>query len=653
MTNIPRIEKRAVFEMKYWASQQAKILGIFLIVGIFCSSLMVFRVQSAQQDADVISSAGTISDGRYSYLIFQNATATYMVDGVTDVIDFGSTNASAVINDAQGNTTANGEIYVYKGTYQISSVTVSNAVHFLGEDGCVWNLTAKPCLTVNAPAIFEGINFSTVVDGYTHIALNNDTTFEKCTFNCLIDSTAYEGVIDETASSPISLTMEDCSLVGGRQGADDFYFVTLGEAVNTNFTTLAVNDFTVENLVVSRSGGTDNRTQVFTVDHACGDSIVFGNIMLKNVTASVAMVLNDYNYTRSLVVDAFTFLGPMTYESGGNGVASNAHMNPIGGSNYGTATLTNFNIFDRSHEVIIARHLSIDGWIQSPTNTSETYSGGIDLGATNFYPCDAEINNFQGTNNMIDMDGYTHLTLTNCIFSNARLLILDETSNTYPKVCEATNCMWLYNSSLPITYGSDIEIVGVTTNLTQLTLSNCYYERNLFGFDSNFSCGPCQIILNGITSDWTYHSYNYPCLVSATDYRDSNVTFSISNSRIATVYAPLGYIDASIPWPRIYTYSSNDRFENVQWKNWTDINTGQDYVSLSSEYTSSATNSTDTTFTFTDTLVASPAFVSCSFNVTGYTDYSWTRSGNTITVTVSAKPNSAAFTCYLYAKVTP
>ncbi len=55
--------------MGSWSSQHVRTLRTFFVVGILCFSLMVFRVQGAQQDAHIISSTGTItSSGNLGWL---------------------------------------------------------------------------------------------------------------------------------------------------------------------------------------------------------------------------------------------------------------------------------------------------------------------------------------------------------------------------------------------------------------------------------------------------------------------------------------------------------------------------------------------------------------------------------------------------------
>jgi parallel beta-helix repeat protein len=76
--------------------------------------------------------AGTVGGLPYTYLVFGNVTATYMVNGTTGVIDFSSTNASQVINFALGNLTSGRtweETILLKGNFAIDSSLTAFSNH--------------------------------------------------------------------------------------------------------------------------------------------------------------------------------------------------------------------------------------------------------------------------------------------------------------------------------------------------------------------------------------------------------------------------------------------------------------------------------------------------------------------------------------------
>ncbi len=79
--------------------------------------------------------AGTVGNQPYSYLVFTNATATYMVSGLNGSITFSSSNASAVIDNAGGNASlVKGSVFIKTGDYNMSSpVLVGNNTSWFGE----------------------------------------------------------------------------------------------------------------------------------------------------------------------------------------------------------------------------------------------------------------------------------------------------------------------------------------------------------------------------------------------------------------------------------------------------------------------------------------------------------------------------------------
>jgi len=98
--------------------------------------------------------AGTVGGLPFSYLIFNNATATYMVNGATGNIDFQSTNASQVLNNALGNTTSGGTVFVKAGTYTLTnSIIIYPTEGLMGEGQEVTIFLAANNL--DAPVILE------------------------------------------------------------------------------------------------------------------------------------------------------------------------------------------------------------------------------------------------------------------------------------------------------------------------------------------------------------------------------------------------------------------------------------------------------------------------------------------------------------------
>lgn len=97
-------------------------------------------------------SPGTVYGLPFQYLVFKNSTATYMVNGTTSTIDYSSTNSSAVLNFALGNTSS-GLVYVKSGTYSLDhGITVGRKVHLMGEGelNTILQMTASGnCITID------------------------------------------------------------------------------------------------------------------------------------------------------------------------------------------------------------------------------------------------------------------------------------------------------------------------------------------------------------------------------------------------------------------------------------------------------------------------------------------------------------------------
>lgn len=64
--------------------------------------------------------AGTLEGKQpYAYLVFQNSTAVYMVNGTTGQVDWSHEDAGTLITNALGNSSGQGEVYVTAGEYTI------------------------------------------------------------------------------------------------------------------------------------------------------------------------------------------------------------------------------------------------------------------------------------------------------------------------------------------------------------------------------------------------------------------------------------------------------------------------------------------------------------------------------------------------------
>jgi len=83
----------------------------------------------------------------YSYLVFQNATATYAINGITGDIDYSDTDAEAVINDADDNMPSDGGLLLLNpATYNLdSAITLGKRTRLKGQGAhnTILNVTAN------------------------------------------------------------------------------------------------------------------------------------------------------------------------------------------------------------------------------------------------------------------------------------------------------------------------------------------------------------------------------------------------------------------------------------------------------------------------------------------------------------------------------
>jgi hypothetical protein len=73
------------------------------------------------------------NQGPYTYMIFKNLTATYMLNGTTGAIDYGSKNESAVLNNAIGNLSQGQKMFIKSGTYKCHNVVLKAGIVIEGE----------------------------------------------------------------------------------------------------------------------------------------------------------------------------------------------------------------------------------------------------------------------------------------------------------------------------------------------------------------------------------------------------------------------------------------------------------------------------------------------------------------------------------------
>lgn len=84
--------------------------------------------------------AGTVNGLPFRYTIFQNVTATYLVNGTTGAIDDSSTTENNIFINAIGNSSSGGRIFVKDSLYEGIHVHLASNIHLVGES---WNTILK------------------------------------------------------------------------------------------------------------------------------------------------------------------------------------------------------------------------------------------------------------------------------------------------------------------------------------------------------------------------------------------------------------------------------------------------------------------------------------------------------------------------------
>ena len=596
--------------------KSAKIVAIMLMVALV-ASLITYQWTTASFQGSLESLPFYVGAPQpYSYVIDTNVTHYFAFNGTTGYLKQTSTNASIVINNVNGNVSSNGNVFVKRGTYQISSVTLSNAVHWIGEDGCVWNLTAKPSITVNANTTFEGIEFYSDLDGYGHVLIRDDTTFKDCSFNLSLDTTDLVGVFYVDTANSQKVKFQDCVVTtSGKSGAE--YFCLFYADVNFDL-------FEVDGLRVNActADGTVGRIAFFMLDSASTvTTLTFHNILLRQFTMDdPSDFLYVYGAATTSTVDG------LKYESQAGGTSYLKTLR-IRGSQ---AVISNIISIPCDHSEFRVLKLSINGWVFGGL-------GGIDLGSGTTYPSRATINNVHLYKAGITMNtGWSQLAMTNCEFVNSRFLVLDEGAPAgQEKRVVLDNCIFDFPDGTGILYPILLSYdQGIKLSTLQITNCRFFNVQDALLAVSGASSYPTHIILDNVVLDPRIDSV-YPKLFSGDARTNDNQIVWIFNSYMTTSNPPLG------DWNNL---RPNDRFDNVKWNN-----TATSAVTYS-ENCGSQANTTSTTFVFNHNLVTTPVLVLASFNDTAVDGWTWTATTTQITITVTGTL-AGNVTCYWYGQI--
>jgi parallel beta-helix repeat protein len=145
---------------------------IYVLVALAACSGLLLPVFSAGllESSVTIYSSGIVqqtSTGTYSYIISVSGSNYQMTDGTTGQIDYQSTNATQVVNDAIGNLTQSGGSILFSGgTYNLNgSITVKNKdnITLAFENGAALFVTNG----MNTPAMFINLADNCIISGAT------------------------------------------------------------------------------------------------------------------------------------------------------------------------------------------------------------------------------------------------------------------------------------------------------------------------------------------------------------------------------------------------------------------------------------------------------------------------------------------------------
>jgi len=566
-----------------------------------------------------------------SYVIWKyNSTHTAARNMSTLLVDCFNANESYVI-DTVDSSISEGNVFIKTGTYNLDSVTLDSEICWVGEEGTVWNLTAKPCLTVNSETTFNNINFTSIVDGNGHFVIKGCVTFEKCDFDFQVSTAESTGVITCNPTTDKTVYFKDCTITkGGKSGATFFTFFS----VNANMTKISIDTLTILETISS------GKTTIFNVD---GNLSIFEakNIYIEKVTletnTQAFFFRKGSTYALdSLLVDGFFFWG------GGSWGGTNAYLDPFGffspACKY--AKIKNVIARDRMHIVMQAEEFILDGLIYEK-NYGDTFGSCIDLGSSATTPLHASLSNLHITNGSVTMNtGWVSLTLSNSIFISTRLAIMDEGSPTgQAKNLLVSNCDWNYASGGKFDYAI-LFSYDQGINLANMQVTNCHFKNvpTIFALSGNSSASSRISLDNCVVAPKIDSSH--PRLFGGTSRFDANATVHISDSYICTDNPPLRDWNPSLV---------GDKFENVKFND-------NDVITYS-ERSGTIVNASATTWTITHGLVGNPqdnGGVWCSFNSTNIDSWRWTSTSTTITVTcVNRATTDAIVACYWYAEYRP
>jgi len=474
-----------------------------------------------------------------SYILYSGSGNIYARNGTTGVVGYSGSNVSATIESII--TDDDQLVFLKKGDYSITNLTISKRVHFVGEDGAKIILTAKPCITINTGSIFENIEIYSTVDGYRHVVINGDVDFRNCKFNLPISTGETQCVMEVDSTTGNTIQIDNCTLIGGTSGSNYFGLLRINDGKYTK--NLRINNFRAPNIIAD---GTNGRIAVIVVSQTTGrlDFAQLNDIVIEKVETSYGGSTFFYVGTGTTVGDVemhnFEFLdadftGPSPADAYFSPITCFVVINSLMSSNW--------RLLKESHPVIQAKQFTLNGLVMY----SELSSAGLDLGSnTQQIPCHALLNNlyFSGSScGTGPNNGWVKTTITNSQFvDTARFLVLDEIASSLKRHVVLSNCTFSNDST-----------ISLAGNLASVQLSNIKFVDCSYGINGTTSVDEeCLLMMDNVQFGPREDGY-WPRFMNYT--RDSNLTIWMFNSDITT-QAP--------PFNNCNPMTSSDKIDNVR-----------------------------------------------------------------------------------------
>ena len=495
--------------------------------------------------------AGTANGLPYSYLIFNNATATYMVNGTTGQVDYQSTNASNMINFAISNTTF-GTVVLQSGSHSISSaiipksnvtlslmagailtrVVASTGYMFDADSISDFHLIGQPHVMIDCNSLYgfdfdqvtfcsiENLEIKNSLSGAIYLKRSNDSVLRNlyvhawdkaaASSHCIEIDGSSRNVLDHLIVDGIdaNAAARVCVWVGNN------YYATMESGDNKILGGWYKNSPTDNGIYIS---GVYNQTIIGTTISGCHASDHGGLKLRPSIKAQVSDLRimdcwggievstsgarfdnSEFNYVQAIITDSVGYGVNVVTDAANENVTGNVfdliitNVTAGHGLNFGTSYTNCFltgNTFQLTESLINKAGVSMSCSETSSSVSYNTITGYFNRTGTAGFSGGIRINNANCTNN------YFH------VFSNYDL------GGDYV-VDSGTNTMWDDNCIFNL---KPIRLVSYSINTTATT---CVITHGLFST-------PQTVIASG--NDTALH-------YATTAISSTQITFTISGT---------------------------------------------------------------------------------------------------------------------------